>query len=232
MQWYICNFLSALSSLSFGFFSLSISSQFPIAVSSPRERSGDDRRLPSSAGSGEPAPPSSKESSLLPPVPPPRAAAPASPAPKGINVPARPRPAGLLPFASLCSRYDHRPPALVRHPPPVRRLLGPLSKPDPPLPPPQRHLPPPHPTPSLFLPSRPLPLTSPSPRSRSFRLSLPDFPLSVANRGAEPLPSFALPSAQSTERQRVEEPPRQGTTATARQTPRRHRPLAPGSHDP
>lgn len=159
-------------------------------------------------------------------------AAPASPAPKGINVPARPRPAGLLPFASLCSRYDHRPPALVRHPPPVRRLLGPLSKPDPPLPPPQRHLPPPHPTPSLFLPSRALPLTSPSPRSRSFRLSLPDFPLSVANRGAEPLPSFALPSAQSTERQRVEEPPRQGTTATARQTPRRHRPLAPGSHDP
>uniref|UniRef100_A0A0E0G5U0 Uncharacterized protein n=1 Tax=Oryza nivara TaxID=4536 RepID=A0A0E0G5U0_ORYNI len=144
-----------------------------------------------------------------------RAAAPASPAPKGINVPARPRPAGLLPFASLCSRYDHRPtargrphgaaspPALVRHPPPVRRLLGPLSKPDPPLPPPQRHLPPPHPTPSLFLPSRPLPLTSPSPRSRSFRLSLPDFPLSVANRGAEPLPSFALPSAQSTERQRL-----------------------------
>uniref|UniRef100_A0A0E0CJW8 Uncharacterized protein n=1 Tax=Oryza meridionalis TaxID=40149 RepID=A0A0E0CJW8_9ORYZ len=72
---------------------------------SPRERSGDDRRLPSSAGSGEPAPPSSKES-------------------------------------------------------------------------------------------------SPPPSGNSLRLSLPDFPLSVANRGAEPLPSFALPAAQSTERQR------------------------------
>uniref|UniRef100_A0A0E0FN84 Uncharacterized protein n=1 Tax=Oryza nivara TaxID=4536 RepID=A0A0E0FN84_ORYNI len=132
----------------------------PIAVSRPRERSGDDCRLQRARSSFL----RRVLSSSL------RAAALASPAPKGVNVPARPRSAGLLPFAPLCPRHHHRPtargrprgaaspPALVRHPPPVRRLAGPPSKPDPHFPIPSATFP--HPTPPHAVAVPPLPASS------------------------------------------------------------------------
>uniref|UniRef100_A0A0D9YRG4 Uncharacterized protein n=1 Tax=Oryza glumipatula TaxID=40148 RepID=A0A0D9YRG4_9ORYZ len=77
----------------------------------PRERSGDDRRLPSSAGSGEPAPPSSKES---------------SPPPSGNRFPPPPC---RRPGITGAERHQRAGAAPAGRPPPLCLALLPLPSP-------------------------------------------------------------------------------------------------------